>query len=180
MVLSDRDIKQYIEAGLLKIEPFKKEQIEPASIDLRLGNSFSVLKHNTNILTFDKELKYEIIKTNTYILEPHEFILATTMEYIEIKGGLTAFVEGRSSIGRIGLFVENAGWVDPGFEGEITLELYNASNKHIELQSGRRICQLVFAKTVSIPYTMYSGKYVKQKGATGTKIYQDREVNDFE
>ena len=80
------------------------------------------------------------------ILAPHSFVLATTRERVEVPDFLAAFVEGRSSIGRMGLFIQNAGWVDPGFCGQITLELYNANNLPIEIEAGRRICQIVFAK----------------------------------
>ncbi|MCZ6729704.1 MAG: dCTP deaminase, partial [SAR324 cluster bacterium] len=87
----------------------------------------------------------------------------------------TAFVEGRSSIGRIGLFVENAGWVDPGFEGELTLELYNANRQPIRLQAGRRICQLVFARMDQPASVPYRGKYQGQRKPMGSRIYQDSE-----
>ena len=80
------------------------------------------------------------------MIPPHGFVLGTTLEWIKLPNNITAFVEGRSSIGRLGLFIQNAGWVDPGFEGNITLELYNANQVPIELSSGRRICQLVFAE----------------------------------
>lgn len=106
---------------------------------------------------------------------PGQFVLATTMEYICLPNDLTAFVEGRSSLGRMGLFIQNAGWVDPGFSGEITLELYNANRCAIELQAGRRIGQLVFAKMDQTALRPYAGKYQRQKGATGSRIYMDSE-----
>ena len=86
---------------------------------------------------------------------------------------MTAFVEGRSSIGRLGLFIQNAGWVDPGFEGEITLELFNANKCAIELQSGRRVGQLVFAQLDVHTLNPYQGKYQGQRGATGSRIFLD-------
>lgn len=98
------------------------------------------------------------------------------MEYIELTNDLTAFVEGRSSLGRMGLFIQNAGWVDPGFKGEITLELYNANRCAIELKAGRRIGQLVFAKMDNAALNPYNGKYQGQKGATGSKVFLDKEV----
>lgn len=108
---------------------------------------------------------------------PGQFVLATTMEYIKLPANLTAFVEGRSSLGRMGLFIQNAGWVDPGFEGEITLELFNANRCAIELCAGRRIGQLVFAHLDGVPIQTYQGKYQGQKGATGSKIYLDLDIN---
>ena len=89
---------------------------------------------------------------------------------------LTAFVEGRSSLGRMGLFIQNAGWVDPGFRGEITLELYNANRCAIELKAGRRVGQLVFAKMDGPAQNPYRGKYQGQTGATGSRVFMDKEV----
>jgi dCTP deaminase len=101
--------------------------------------------------------------------------LATTCEYIRLPADVTAFVEGRSSIGRIGLFIQNAGWVDPGFEGNITLELFNANRLPIRLVAGRRICQLVFARMDQAAQNPYSGKYQGQRQTTGSRIALDAE-----
>jgi dCTP deaminase len=98
------------------------------------------------------------------------------METVRLPDNLTAFVEGRSSIGRIGLFIQNAGWVDPGFEGQITLELYNANSLPIRLQAGRRICQLVFCRMDQASDAPYRGKYQGQRNATGSQVSKDREV----
>ncbi len=112
------------------------------------------------------------------MLLPGQFILATTKEYFKIPNDLTAFVEGRSSWGRLGLFIQNAGWVDPGFEGEITLELFNANKCAIELNVGVRIGQLVFAQMRKEAIEPYCGKYQKQRNATGSKVFMDfREVS---
>ena len=92
---------------------------------------------------------------------------------------ITAFVEGRSSLGRMGLFIQNAGWVDPGFKGEITLELFNANRCAIELNVGRRVGQLVFAKLDDKALNPYKGKYQGQKGATGSKVYLDKENTEL-
>ena len=101
--------------------------------------------------------------------------MATTMEYFELPDNLTAFVEGRSSLGRMGLFIQNAGWVDPGFKGEITLELFNANRCAIELKAGRRVGQLVFAQLDDDARNPYRGKYQGQRGATGSKFFLDKE-----
>lgn len=95
------------------------------------------------------------------------------MEYFELPDHLTAFVEGRSSLGRMGLFIQNAGWVDPGFKGEITLELFNANRCAIELKAGRRVGQLVFAQLDDVALNPYNGKYQCQRGATGSKVFLD-------
>lgn len=176
MILSDRDILKMIEAGKLKVSPFDKfTQLQPASVDFTLGDSYAVLKCDRAV-TLDEELEYTRIKSDKYTIEPGEFVLATTQEYFEIPDNLTAFVEGRSSIGRLGLFIQNAGWVDPGFEGEITLELYNASNVPIVLEKGRRVGQLVFARMINPAKNPYRGKYQGQQGATGSKINRDYEL----
>ena len=174
MVLSDRTIMRMLEEGTLRISPLEREQIQPASVDIRLGNTFSIVEDSpTGIVTLDKEMKYKTITSDTYVLLPNQFVLATTQEYFELPDDLTAFVEGRSSLGRMGLFIQNAGWVDPGFRGEITLELFNANRYAIELQSGHRIGQLVFARMAENALHPYAGKYQGQKGATGSKVFMD-------
>ena len=127
MILSDQTIRQMLSEHSLVISPLTPEQIQPASVDVRLGNTFSV-------------------------------------------------VEGRSSLGRLGLFIQNAGWVDPGFHGEITLELFNANRCAIRLQAGRRIGQLVFARMDRAARNPYCGKYRGQRGATGSRVFLDEEL----
>ena len=175
MILSDRTIKELLKKKELIIEPITEEQIQPASVDLRLGNHFLNVDENTvESMTLDKEINYVSFNSSEIIIPPHSFLLATTMEYIKLPNYLTAFVEGRSSIGRIGLFIQNAGWVDPGFEGAITLELYNANRLPIKLTEGRRLCQLVFARLDQEAETPYIGKYQKQTGATGSRVFLDK------
>lgn len=177
MILSDNTIYKMIQNSELKITPLENEQIQPASVDIRLGNTFCVVEDSpAGIITMDSEIKYKIIESDTYILLPNQFVLATTMEYFELPDDLTAFVEGRSSLGRMGLFIQNAGWVDPGFKGEITLELYNANRCAIELKAGRRVGQLVFAKMDAAALNPYNGKYQGQKRATGSRVYLDKEI----
>lgn len=174
MILSDKTIISLLQEGSLSISPLQEEQIQPASVDIRLGNTFGVVEDNsTGIITFSKKIAYKEIQSENYLLLPGQFVLATTMEYITLPDNLTAFVEGRSSLGRMGLFIQNAGWVDPGFSGEITLELFNANRCAIELQAGRRIGQLVFAQMDQPALNPYSGKYQGQRGVTGSKIYLD-------
>lgn len=175
MILSDKTLTKMLEQGELKIAPLEKEQIQPASVDIRLGNTFSIVEDShAGIVTLENEIQYKTITSDTYLLLPNQFVLATTMEYIELPGDLTAFVEGRSSLGRMGLFIQNAGWVDPGFKGEITLELYNANRCAIELKAGRRVGQLVFAKMDAAALNPYNGKYQGQKGATGSRVFLDK------
>ena len=174
MILSDKTISKMIEEKTLVIEPVTKEQIQPASVDIRLGNAFSVVDDSpSGIITLGNKIEYKTIVADTYLILPGQFVLATTMEYFELPDDLTAFVEGRSSLGRMGFFIQNAGWVDPGFKGEITLELYNANKCAIELKAGRRVGQLVFAKMDDSAMNPYNGKYQGQKGATGSRVFMD-------
>jgi len=177
MILSDKKILELISTRELIIDPITKEQIQPASVDIRLGNHFLKLDENAiEAMTMTDEIKYVSFEADEVVIPPHSFLLATTKEYIKLPKNITAFVEGRSSIGRMGLFIQNAGWVDPGFEGEITLELYNANRLPIKLQSDRRVCQLVFATMDQMPMNTYHGKYQGQKKAVGSRVYLDEDL----
>lgn len=164
-----------LEERTLVVDPLEPGQIQPASIDIRIGNTYSVVEDSpSGIIDLENEISYKRINADKYILLPGQFVLATTMEYIELPDDLTAFVEGRSSLGRMGLFIQNAGWVDPGFKGEITLELFNANRCAIELSAGRRVGQLVFAQLDDRALNPYRGKYQGQRGATGSRVYMDK------
>ena len=177
MILSDQTLTAMIESGELAIEPFDADSIQPASIDCRLGDHYLVVEdREMGILTLDSEILYREIEGDSITLPPHSFLLATTAEYVRLPNNITAFVEGRSSIGRIGLFIQNAGWVDPGFEGRITLELYNANSLPIRLQAGRRICQLVFCFMDHPAAKPYAGKYQGQQRSVGSRAFLDTEV----
>lgn len=191
MVLSDRDIKKALADKEILIEPLKDpKQVQPASVDLRLGKDFKRLERLASVAERNTALKvgtdldtqgYKYVPYNAdnslgYIyIAPHEFLLATTVERVKIPNNMTAFLEGRSSVGRSGLSIHNAGYIDPGFEGQITLELYNALPFSLRLTPGMRICQIVFESLSSECEVSYSqiGKYQNQKGATGSRIYKD-------
>lgn len=176
MIISDKTIKQLIKNNKLVIDPFEELLLQPASIDLRLGNEYLKIDENQmGIMTLNDKIKYNEINSKEIIIPPHSFLLATTEEYIELPNNLTAFVEGRSSIGRMGLFIQNAGWVDPGFAGKITLELFNANRLPIKLKAGRRICQLVIAEMDQTAEFPYQGKYQGQDTAVGSKVFEDEE-----
>lgn len=177
MILSDNTIMKMLAEKTLTITPIEESQIQPASVDIRLGTTFCIVEETgEGIINLDKEIHYKTIETDHYLLLPGQFVLATTLEYFSLPDDITAFVEGRSSLGRLGLFIQNAGWVDPGFEGEITLELFNANRCAIELRSGRRVGQLVFAKMDRPALHPYRGKYQGQKGATGSRVFLDDEL----
>ena len=129
MILSDKTITEMLDSGKLVVEPLAENSIQPASIDCRLGGHFLLVDENRmDCLSMSSEIRYRSLECEDITLPPHSFLLATTLESVEVPSGLTAFVEGRSSIGRMGLFIQTAGWVDPGFKGRITLELYNANS----------------------------------------------------
>lgn len=174
MILSDGTIKNLLDKGTLKVEPLSDHSIQPASIDLRLGSHYLTVEDSKmNCISLSEEIHYRELEGETLIIPPHSFLLATTMEHIELPNNMTAFVEGRSSIGRIGLFIQNAGWVDPGFKGQITLELYNANSLPIKLEAGRRICQLVLCNMDKTALNPYNGKYQGQKLSTGSRVFKD-------
>lgn len=176
MILSDKTIRVLLASGQLRISPLEDMQIQPASVDIRLGSSFSMIEAASHaVLKMDQSAIYRNVTSESFLLLPGQFVLASTMEYFGLPNNLTAFVEGRSSIGRLGLFIQNAGWVDPGFEGEITLELYNASASAIELRAGQRVGQLVFAQLDRDAENPYRGKYQGQRNATGSRIHLDAE-----
>ncbi|WP_448583342.1 dCTP deaminase [Thermocrinis sp.] len=174
MILSDRSIKELIKKGELSIEPFEEKNIQSSSIDLRLGDD--VVFYLADFIDVkEKSIPVQRVRIpeEGLVIEPKSFLLATTLEYIKLPDDITAFVEGRSSLGRLGLFIENAGWVDAGFEGQITLELYNANSCPIRLYKGMRVCQIVLAKLDKPAEKPYRGKYFGQRGATASKIFMD-------
>ncbi|RMH80277.1 MAG: dCTP deaminase [Acidobacteria bacterium] len=174
MILSDATIRELIKEGKLRVEPFREESLQSSSLDLTLGSEL-VLYATECIDIKDPRVPIQkvLIPDEGFLIPPKDFLLATTEEYIKLPEDITAFVEGRSSLGRLGLFIENAGWVDAGFEGQITLELYNANSCPIRIYRGIRICQIVLAKLDRKAERPYRGKYWGQKGATPSKIYMD-------
>ena len=182
MILSDKTLSKMVANGLIDfdrsdttLETVYETQIQPASIDITIGDTFSTISNvqNGGIIDFDVPVEYRTTKRDSYVLLPKQFVLATTREYIKLPNNMTAFVEGRSSIERLGLFIQNAGWVDPGFEGQITLELFNATEWALNIKAGDRVGQLVFAKMDRDAVNPYKGKYQCQTGATGSMLYKD-------
>ena len=175
VIVSHETLKQLIADGTVIVEPLAPEQLQPASIDLTLGDHFLKVDENAvDRVTLDDELHYLDLHTEEIVIPPLSFLLAVTRERIKLPNNITAFVEGRSSIGRIGLFIQNAGWVDPGFDGTITLELFNANRLPIRLRAGRRICQIVFAQLDRSTGHPYRGKYQHQSSAVGSRIHLDQ------
>ncbi|NLE86437.1 MAG: dCTP deaminase [Myxococcales bacterium] len=189
MILSDRDIRERLARGDLGIEPLDDPelQIQPASVDLRLGASFVVyrLPHVPCIDPHDARSvegyteRIDIAPDGAFVLQPGEFALGSTWERVRVPADLVARVEGRSSIGRLAVVVHaTAGFIDPGFEGQITLELSNLGRCAVKLYPGMRISQVVFHTMTSPaerPYGADRGsKYQGQGGPVPSRIARDR------
>ncbi|MBN2126869.1 MAG: dCTP deaminase [Candidatus Diapherotrites archaeon] len=174
MIICGESLKEKINSKEIVISPLDEFMVQPASIDLRLSNEFLLVDDNSvSLIDFEKEIKYKKIIAKEFVLPPKSFVLAKTQEHVEIPLNLTAFVEGRSSVGRMGLFIQNAGWIDSGFKGTITLELFNANSLPIKLIAGKRICQIVFMKLDKTLSKGYCGKYQNQKEVTGSRIHSE-------
>lgn len=190
-ILSDREIRQLIQEKDAVKSPEKDLdfdlQLGPSSFDLRLGYEFGVL--NTRKLemidTMDMEKYEDFIHKETHaadegvVIHPGEFLLGSTLESLKVPNNLVARVEGRSSYGRLGIIVHaTAGYIDPGFEGDLTLEMQNLGNAPVKLYPEDRICQVVFETMTSEAETPYGDKadtkYMGQTGATGSKLDEER------
>jgi dCTP deaminase len=189
MILSDREIKKYIEIGKIKIIPKinLKEQLSSASLDLRLGNEFRLFEDTKypfidikDPKTFQNITRLVKLKdSEPIIFQPNQFILAVTLENIFLPDDITARIDGRSSLGRLGIVVHStAGHIDPGFQGKITLEMSNIGNLPILLYPKTKICQLVFQELSSpskVPYyKRKTAKYLGTKVPGESKINKDR------
>lgn len=152
------------------------DNVGPASLDLRLGNTFLVPVKEQRVKLGDevKYTRHEVEDDGVLWLAPGEFCLGTTKERIKLFCHEVGFIQGRSSIGRAGLTVENAGFVDPGFDGHITLELKNDTCYPIGLEPGFRVTQIVVMECNG--GGEYKGKYNGQVEATGSRMHEDREV----
>jgi len=190
MILSDKDIKAYLASGRLVIDPISNpdQQIQPASVDLTLSNEFRVFEHTEK--AFIDPLKdggleeYTRLKRvddkGPFIIHPGQFVLGSTREYVKIPYDLVGRLEGRSSLGRLGIVVHStAGYVDPGFYGTLTLEIGNMGNMPVALYPGMRVCQITLIKMSSEPDRPYDkkpdAKYLGQKSPEASRITRDKE-----
>lgn len=184
MVLSDVDIQRYIAEGKIKITPpLPPEQLGSCSVDFRLGSEFSVFEHSRHpfIDPRDRTAIQELMRTiivpagEPFILQPHEFALAITEETLELDDQVLGRLEGRSSLGRIGIIVHGtAGLFDPGWIGKATLELSNLGRMPVALYPGMRICSFTFEQLstrVAVPYHKKVGnKYAGQERPLASKL----------
>lgn len=189
MILSDRDILARLRKGDLVVDPLDDPdlQVQPASIDLRLGHEFLAFR-NPHIAYIDPQRasmdeyteRIAIPEGGTFILHPGEFVLGSTYERIAIPPDLVARVEGRSSLGRLAIVVHaTAGFIDPGFEGHITLELSNLGRVPVALRPRMRVSQIVVHEMKSPSERPYGSpgrgsKYQGQRGPQASRIESDR------
>jgi dCTP deaminase len=184
MVLSDKDIRRYIQEGKINISPaLPPEQLGSCSVDFRLGNEFSIFEHSRHAFidlrekTAIQDLMRSVIVPDgePFILQPHEFALAITQETLELDDDVLGRLEGRSSLGRIGIIVHGtAGLFDPGWTGKATLELSNLGRMPVALYPGMRICSFTFEQLTSrvdVPYRKKAGnKYAGQERPVASRL----------
>lgn len=183
MLLSDKDIRTAIDEGRLGIEPFAPELIQPSSVDVRIDKYFRVF-NNSKYTHIDPKLEMpdlttevEVTDDEPFVLHPGEFVLAATLEKFTLPNDLAGRLEGKSSLGRLGLLTHStAGFIDPGFSGHITLELSNVANLPITLWPGMKVGQMAMFKMSSpaeVPYGTgaLGSKYQGQRGPTPSKSY---------
>ena len=192
MLLSDRDIRAEITAGRVKVEPFTEAMVQPSSVDVRLDRFFRVFEnHKYSVIdpsTEQPDLTREVAVTadEFFILHPGEFVLASTYEVITLPDDIAGRLEGKSSLGRLGLLTHStAGFIDPGFSGHITLELSNVANLPVKLFPGMKIGQLCLIKLSSPaehPYgsAVYGSRYQGQRGPTPSKSWLNFHKSEIE
>ncbi|WP_031937296.1 dCTP deaminase [Prescottella defluvii] len=183
MLLSDRDLRAEISSGRLGIDPFDPEMVQPSSVDVRLDSLFRVFD-NTKYTHIDPALRQDELTSlveptagEPFVLHPGEFVLGSTLEVCTLPDDLAGRLEGKSSLGRLGLLTHStAGFIDPGFSGHITLELSNVANLPITLWPGMKIGQLCLLRLTSPAENPYGSsavgsKYQGQRGPTPSKAY---------
>lgn len=185
MLLSDRDIRASIEAGQIGLEPLEMGLLQPSSIDVRLDRFFRLFDNHKYAFIDPAEQQDELTRLvevrsdEAFILHPGEFVLGSTYEFVSLPNDIAARLEGKSSLGRLGLLTHStAGFVDPGFRGHVTLELSNVATLPIKLWPGMKIGQLCFFKLTSEaehPYgsDKYSSRYQGQRGPTASRSFKN-------
>ena len=187
MVLSDRDIRAEIEAGRIVIDPYVPEAVQPSSVDLHLDNRFRVFRNSRypyiDVREEQPELTelVQIVDDEPFILHPGEFVLGSTLERVALPDDVVGRLEGKSSLGRLGLLIHStAGYVDPGWDGNLTLELSNVANLPITLYDGMKIGQISFQRMSSPVEVAYGdaklgSRYRGQRDPTASLYHRDFE-----
>ncbi len=185
MILSDVDIRKEIESGRIVIDPFDPASIQPSSVDLHVDDRFRVFANSRYpYIDVKKELPgltevVEVAEPDPFILHPGEFVLGSTLERVAIPDDMVARLEGKSSLGRLGLLIHStAGYVDPGWDGYLTLELSNVANLPITIYPGMKIGQISFFRLTTPaerPYgsTETRSKYQGQRGPTASRFFEE-------
>jgi dCTP deaminase len=185
VILSDRSLREAIAAGQIVIEPFEPDNIQPSSIDIRVDRYFRVFRNHTSRVIDVKENQedltelVEISEDDCFILHPGEFVLGATAERLSVPNDLVARIEGKSSLGRLGLLIHStAGFIDPGFDGHITLELANVANLPITIYPNMKIGQISFLQMstpADHPYgsSKIGSKYQGQRGPTPSRYFEN-------
>lgn len=185
MLLSDRDILAEIEAGRVALDPYEPTMIQPSSIDVRLDKFFRVFDNHKypaidpSVEQPDLTRLVEVEADRPFVLHPGEFVLGATYESVTLPDDIAARLEGKSSLGRLGLLTHStAGFIDPGFEGNVTLELSNTATLPINLWPGMKVGQLCFFRLTSPaenPYgsAKYGSRYRGQRGPTASRSWQN-------
>jgi dCTP deaminase len=185
VVLSDRTIRRLIEAGRIGIDPYDAGLMQPSSLDVRVDRLFRVFRNSRypyiDVKREQEELTelVEVDADEAFILHPGEFVLGSTLERVTLPDDLVARLEGKSSLGRLGLLIHStAGFIDPGFDGHVTLELSNVANLPITIYPGMKIGQLSFmqlAEPAERPYgsTGMGSKYQGQRGPTPSRYWKN-------
>ena len=191
MVLSDRTIERLIGDGRIKIDPYDVSLLQPSSVDVRVDRYFRVFRNNRYPYIEVKQAQEDLtelveIDEEPFILHPGEFVLGSTLERIRLADDLVARLEGKSSLGRLGLLIHStAGFIDPGWDGHVTLELSNVANLPITIYRGMKIGQISFmqlSEPAESPYgaATLGSKYQGQRGPTPSRYWQNfaRETGD--
>ncbi len=185
MILSDVDLRKAIAAGQIAIDPFDETAIQPSSIDVRVDSLFRVFRnHTAGVIDVKQDMSglaelVEIAADGVFMLHPGEFVLGSTLERVTVPDDLVARIDGKSSLGRLGLLIHStAGFVDPGWDGNITLELANVASLPITIYPGMRIGQLSFMTMTSPaerPYGKgaHGSKYHGQRGPTPSRYFEN-------
>jgi len=183
VLLSDRDIRSEIDAGRVRIDPFEVSMIQPSSIDVRIDRFFRLFdNHKYPVIDPSQEQpelthQVEVKPDEAFVLHPGEFVLASTYETVTLPSDVAARLEGKSSLGRLGLLTHStAGFIDPGFSGHVTLELSNVATLPIKIWAGMKIGQLCFFRLTSAAEhaygsERYGSRYQGQRGPTPSRSY---------
>jgi dCTP deaminase len=185
VILSDRSLREQIAAGRIVIDPLDESLIQPSSIDVRISNLFRVFRnHTAGVIDVKQDLTaltelIEIADDEAFMLHPGEFVLGSTLERIAVPEDLVARIEGKSSLGRLGLLIHStAGFIDAGFDGHITLELANVASLPITLYPGMKIGQVSFVQMTTPAEHPYGAgakgsKYQGQRGPTPSRYFEN-------